>query len=111
MREQSFWSAPMLRWAAAAIVVFNGFFPAVWILFTSLKTETELVQKPITWWPQSPTLANYVQAFSDQPLGRYLLNSAIVATLATVLSLLVSLAFAGWLMQKLIERQQRREDA
>ena len=29
---------------------------------------------------------------------------------AMVLSLLVSLAFAGWLMQKLIERQQRRED-
>ena len=30
---------------------------------------------------------------------------------ALVLSLLFSLAFAGWLMQKLIERQQRREDA
>ena len=29
---------------------------------------------------------------------------------ALVLSLLISLAFAGWLMQKLIERQQRRED-
>jgi len=29
---------------------------------------------------------------------------------ALLLSLLVSLAFAGWLMQKLIERQQRRED-
>ncbi|CAM3946359.1 CidA/LrgA family protein [Ectopseudomonas alcaliphila] len=29
---------------------------------------------------------------------------------ALVLSLLVSLAFAGWLMQKLIERQQRQED-
>lgn len=30
---------------------------------------------------------------------------------ALLLSLLVSVAFAGWLMQKLIERQQRREDA
>lgn len=30
---------------------------------------------------------------------------------ALVLSLLVSLAFAGWLMQKLIERQQHQEDA
>ncbi|WP_061240821.1 CidA/LrgA family protein [Ectopseudomonas composti] len=30
---------------------------------------------------------------------------------ALVLSLLLSLAFAGWLMQKLIERQQRGEDA
>ncbi|MGB4072310.1 CidA/LrgA family protein [Pseudomonas sp.] len=30
---------------------------------------------------------------------------------ALLLSLLVSILFAGWLMQKLIERQQRREDA
>lgn len=30
---------------------------------------------------------------------------------ALVLSLLLSVVFAGWLMQKLIERQQHREDA
>ena len=51
-----------LRVIAAGLVVINGFFPAVWILFTSLKTETELVQKPITWWPKNITLHNYVQA-------------------------------------------------
>jgi multiple sugar transport system permease protein len=75
---------------AAAIVVVNGFFPAVWILLTSLKTEAELVSKPITWWPRDPTLANYVQAFADQPLLRYLGNSLAVAVLSTILSLLVA---------------------
>ncbi len=85
-----FWSSPRLRWIAAAMVVVNGFFPAVWILFTSLKPEVELVQKPITWWPHAPTLHNYVQAFTDQPLLKYLGNSLIVAGLATVCSLLVS---------------------
>ena len=59
-----------LRLLAAAIVVLNGFFPAVWILLTSLKTEAELVSKPITWWPANPVLDNYVRAFSDQPLLR-----------------------------------------
>ena len=34
---------------------------------------------------------------------------ALTATL--VLSLLISLLFAGWLMQKLIDRQQRRKEA
>jgi multiple sugar transport system permease protein len=81
---------PGLRWIAAGLVVFNGFFPALWILLTSLKTEAELVSKPITWWPQNATLQNYVQAFTDQPLLRYMANSAIVALGATVLSLLVS---------------------
>ena len=88
--NEGIWSSPRLRFAAAALVVINGFFPAVWILFTSLKTEVELVQKPITWWPHAPTLQNYVQAFTDQPLLRYLGNSAMVALAATVFSLLVS---------------------
>jgi multiple sugar transport system permease protein len=79
-----------LRMLAAAAVVINGFFPALWILLTSLKTETELVRKPITWLPANPTLNNYVQAFTDQPLLKYMANSAIVALLATLLSLLVS---------------------
>jgi multiple sugar transport system permease protein len=75
---------------AAGIVVLNGFFPAVWILFTSLKTEAELVAKPITWWPHDATLSNYVRAFQDQPLLRYLGNSALVALGSTVLSLIVA---------------------
>ncbi len=79
-----------LMFFAAAAVVVNGFFPAVWILFTSLKTEAELVSTPITWWPHQATLQNYVQAFADQPLLRYLGNSAAVALLATVVSLVVS---------------------
>ncbi|CAM8646157.1 carbohydrate ABC transporter permease [Rhodoferax sp. TBRC 17660] len=94
------WTSAALRWAAAGIVVINGFFPAVWILFTSLKTETELVQKPITWWPDAPTLENYIKAFEDQPLLHYLKNSVIVATGATALSLVVA-AFAAYAIARL----------
>lgn len=75
---------------AAGIVVVNGFFPVLWIVLTSLKTEAELVSKPITWWPHEPTLANYLRAFTDQPLLLYMANSAVVALLATALSLFVS---------------------
>ena len=82
-----------LRFVAACMVVFNGFFPAVWILLTSLKTETELVSKPITWWPHQITFDNYVQAFTDQPLLKYMGNSVWVAGLSTLFSLVVS-AFA-----------------
>ena len=81
---------PGLRMLAAGIVVVNGFFPVLWIVLTSLKTEAELVSKPITWWPHEPTLANYLRAFTDQPLLLYMANSAVVALLATALSLLVS---------------------
>ena len=98
--HQGMWSSPMLRLVAAGIVVMNGFFPALWILFTSLKSEVELVQKPITWWPHAPTLANYIQAFTDQPLLRFMTNSLIVSVGATALSLLVS-AFAAYAIARL----------
>lgn len=94
------WSSPQLRFAAAAIVVVNGFFPAVWILFTSLKSEVELVQKPITWWPHTVTLQNYIQAFTDQPLLKFVGNSLAVALISTVCSLLVS-ACAGYAIARL----------
>lgn len=72
-------------WFAAAIVVLNGFFPALWIFMTSIKGEAELTRIPITYWPENPTLQNYVQAFREQPLARYFLNSLVVASLSTVL--------------------------
>lgn len=99
-------SPQVLRALAAGIVVINGFFPALWILLTSLKTEAELVAKPITYWPHNPTLQNYVQAFADQPLLRYLGNSALVAVGSTVVSLLVA-ALAAYAIARLnLKRRQ-----
>jgi len=96
----------MLRLFAAAAVVLNGFFPAVWILLTSLKTEAELVSKPITYWPHNPTLQNYVQAFTDQPLLRYLGNSVTVALLATICSLVISAGAAYAIARLNLKRRQ-----
>jgi multiple sugar transport system permease protein len=100
------WTSKQLRWIAAAVVVLNGFFPAVWILLTSLKTEVELVKNPITYLPHNATLQNYVQAFTDQPLLKYLGNSFTVALLATAASLLVA-AFAAYAIARLnLKRRQ-----
>ena len=95
-----------LRMIAAAIVVINGFFPALWILLTSLKSEAELVSKPITWWPHNPMLDNYVRAFADQPLLRYMANSALVAIGSTVLSLFVA-ALAAYAIARLNLRRRQ----
>lgn len=91
---RSILSGRPLRLFAAAALLINGMFPALWILFTSLKTEAELTAKPITWFPHAPTLANYMQAFSDQPLHIFLFNSFMVALLSTCLTLFVSVLAA-----------------
>ena len=52
-------------WLAALIVAANGFLPVLWILLTSVKTETELMRLPITILPAAPTLQNYVRVSTD----------------------------------------------
>ncbi len=79
-----------LRLIAAGVLIVNGLFPVLWLFLTSLKTEAELTRVPITYLPDNATITNYVDAFSDQPLLVFLMNSFIVASLSTILTLLVS---------------------
>jgi multiple sugar transport system permease protein len=85
---------------AAIVVAVNGFFPAVWILLTSLKTETELIRSPITYLPDAPTLANYTTAFTAQPILRFMFNSFVVASLSTAVCVLVG-ALAAYALTRL----------
>jgi len=87
-------SGKSLRLICGAILLVNGLFPALWILFTSLKTEAELTAKPITWFPHAPTLANYHTAFTDQPLHVFLMNSFMVALLSTALTIVIAVMAA-----------------
>jgi multiple sugar transport system permease protein len=87
-------------WAAAAIVALNGFVPALWVLLTSLKSESELMRLPITVLPAAPTLGNYVRVFVDQPILLFLWNSVMVATLSTLLCIVVS-ALAAYALVRL----------
>jgi len=59
--------------------------PLVVMVLGSLKPEAEVTAPSIL--PQQPTLENYVYVFTEVPFGRYLLNSAIVAGVITVLAL------------------------
>jgi multiple sugar transport system permease protein len=92
--NRSIFSGKPLRILIGLILVLNGIFPALWILFTSLKTEAELTMKPITWLPHAPTAANYLRAFTDQPLLLFLFNSFMVAILSTALTLFISVLAA-----------------
>ena len=106
-------SARLFLWLIVALVLVNGLFPVLWIFFTSLKTEVELAATPITWLPEQASLANYQQAFSEQPLLLFLGNSVAIALLSALLALVISIgaayAFArlalpkaGWLLVGLI---------
>jgi multiple sugar transport system permease protein len=76
--------------ALAAYLIFLGF-PLVWMLSTSIKPPRELVKLHPSLIPDGPTLNNYLQAFSEQELGRAAFNSLKVSLAAAVLTVLVAL--------------------
>jgi ABC-type glycerol-3-phosphate transport system permease component len=83
----------MLAVACGAIVVF---FPFFWMLVTSLKTPPEIQRVPLQVAPDNwLNFANYVEVFKREPFLRYLLNSALIATVAAVSSVVVS-SLAGF---------------
>ncbi|HYH28848.1 MAG TPA: carbohydrate ABC transporter permease [Pseudonocardia sp.] len=77
----------------AAYIVFLAF-PLLWMLSTSFKPAPELVELHPTLLPESPTLANYADAFGEQALARSALNSLIVATASAALTVLVAVPAA-----------------
>ncbi|MDG2404331.1 MAG: carbohydrate ABC transporter permease, partial [Paracoccaceae bacterium] len=73
--------------------------PLIWVILTAFKTEPEISKLPITWLPDSfLNFDNFVQMFSEQPFGRYFLNSVTVAVISlissTAIAVLAGYAFA-----------------
>ena len=85
-----FWPRNSLTHIAVVAMLINGVTPLLWMLATSLKSNVELVNKPITYWPQDPTLENFHQVFVQQPLLTFIGNSVWVALCSTLLTLVVS---------------------
>lgn len=75
-------------------------FPFYWAIVSALKTQRELIQTPATYFPQNPTLENFVAVFQSGTFVRGLRNSVIVASITTLLSLLIG-SFAGYALGKL----------
>jgi multiple sugar transport system permease protein len=74
--------------------------PLLWMLSVSLMSPGEASTFPPPLLPGRVTFANYLELFSQSGMGRYLLNSAALTTVVTVVSLLFNVA-AGYAFAKL----------
>lgn len=74
------------------LVVIGGvmIYPFLYMLSTSFKSRSLVLDEPLKLIPADPTFANYVTALSANHFGRYFLNSALVAIVSTALIVLVS---------------------
>jgi multiple sugar transport system permease protein len=76
------------RYLAVVVVVFLSLAPLYWTFITSVKNGVELFASPPTLFPQSFDLSNYVQVFNSPFFLPTLRNSALIALMTTLLSLL-----------------------
>lgn len=75
-------------------LVYAGF-PIIWMLFCSLKSNVEIFSLPPKLLPEVFTLKTYQAIFSSPMKIRFFFNSYLVATVVTLLTLLVAI-LAGY---------------
>ncbi|MFE3185423.1 carbohydrate ABC transporter permease [Streptomyces violascens] len=79
--------------ALLAYLVFLAF-PFLWLISTAFKPPRELGSLHPTWIPRHPTLANFRQAFDEQPLLHAGLNSLIAALSAALIAVVIATPMA-----------------
>lgn len=84
----------------AACVAGVALAPLLWMLSVSFMAPGEAAQFPPPLLPAHPSLANYRALFASYGVGRFLANSVLLSTLATLLALLFTVP-AGYAFAKL----------
>ncbi|UWR33109.1 carbohydrate ABC transporter permease [Sulfitobacter sp. W027] len=73
------------------------FFPILWTILTSFKTEAQAIADPPIFLGFDWTLANYEAVLERSNYGRFLWNSIIIAGGSTILGILIAVP-AAWSM-------------
>ena len=91
----------VLRYFFLALWALLVLFPFYWMILTSVKSygayNSEYIPK---FYTLSPTMANYIQAFTAVPLARYFLNTLIFTVVTTGLMMIV-IIFAAFAFARL----------
>ena len=74
--------------------------PFLWMISTSLKTDSQVLVYPPAWIPSPVAWGNYPQVMKLVPFARFLVNTAVVAVTVTVLELITS-SFAAYAFARL----------
>ena len=83
-------------WSYVFLCIFVVFTltPPMYMLITSLKTNTEISAAVSPWWIFDPTLANYIELLTSSTYLTFFRNSALVSVLVVLITMLVSIPAA-----------------
>jgi glucose/mannose transport system permease protein len=102
MRERTFAPSRMLIYLVVSLIALAYLVPLIVVVLNSLRSNEEIVQTSMIGWPRQWGFGNYLTAWSDFCVAQtcagirpYMLNSALVAIPATIISTLLG-AIAGY---------------
>ncbi len=87
------WTFTILAWVVALLI----FFPILWTILTSFKTEGDAILFPPAFLPPHWTLENFFEVQSRSDYFKHFFNSVVIAGGSTLLALLVAVPGA-WSM-------------
>jgi sorbitol/mannitol transport system permease protein len=85
--------ATVAAWSVALLI----FFPVLWMILTSFKTEASAVAMPPQFLTADWTLENYSEVWARSDYPRFFWNSVVIAVGSTLLGLIIAIP-AAWAM-------------
>lgn len=73
------------------IMLMFTLFPLYWTLNTAFKHEGDIIKRPLQYIPASPTIENFVSAWSNVGFATYFKNSLIVGVCTVVIVIILSI--------------------
>ena len=99
-----------MKWLTRVLMVFTAMFflvPFYWMLVSAFKTDQQLFAVPATLWPHPGDPSNFPRALEMVPMGRYALNTVLLALLVGM-GHLISCPLAAYALARLSGRSRQR---
>ncbi len=87
------WTFTIFAWIVALLI----FFPILWTILTSFKTEGDAILFPPAFLPPHWTLENFAEVQSRSDYFKHFFNSVVIAGGSTILALIIAVP-AAWSM-------------
>ena len=100
MRKRKIRFGRILLYLVLILLALTMLLPFAWMISASLKLNKDVFTFPIEWIPKKPRWQNYLDIWTVIPLGRFILNTAKLTIIVTLLQLLTS-SFAAYAFAKL----------
>ena len=88
-RTQNWRIGKIILWLSIFAIVIFFLAPMLWQVLTSVKLNKDISAIPNVYFPSSITLKHYTELFARRPFWYYILNSALVSIISTVLCLVL----------------------